>query len=163
LTAAGQVADAVDEVNNLLPDILAVATVEDTLQLLGELHAAWTLLGQLKASVEAEAARKMPKKRVEWAGGAAVRRRSAKRKEWLHDDLAHAVSRASLVNENGELPGDEVRRAVEKAVSSLMFAGSVSWRVGNLAQLGIDADQFCHSEPGRRTVEVHLGSPEATP
>jgi hypothetical protein len=157
------VAEQVDELNNVLPDLLADVTVQQALELLATVRGARQQLATLEAIVERHAAQAMTDKRIEWSGGYAERRRGAKRKEWLHDDLAHAVTRASIVDPaTGELPAEDVRRVVEQAVSGLMNACAPSyWRVGQLGQMGIDVDDYCHSEPGRTTVEVHLGSEEA--
>jgi hypothetical protein len=160
VSQADVVADQIEELHTAIPDLLEDAPLQQALELLGTIRAARQMLSLCEAYAERHCADAMHGKRIEWDGGYAEKRRGAKRKEWLHDDLAHAVTRASIVDPaTGELPDEDVRRVVEQAVSGLMNACAPSyWRVGQLGQMGIDVDDYCHSEPGRTTVEVHLGS-----
>lgn len=153
----------VQDLDDDLPALLDDCTVPQLLEALAQIRQARQHLARLEAIVERHTAQQMEDKRIEWDGGYAERRKGAIRKHWLHDDLAHVVTVAALVDpETGELPGDEVRHAVERAVSELMNTASVAyWRVGQLKRLGIDVGDYCHTEPGRTTVEVHLATDES--
>lgn len=74
----------------------------------------------------------------------------AERKQWDHDGLTSAVVNANLAALNGEIPSDPftVARWITAA------AAPSYWRVGILADLGVDADDYCTRLPGRASVVI---------
>lgn len=158
------VAEQVDELNNVLPDLLADATVPQALELLATVRGARVQLAALEAIVERHAAQAMDKKRVEWDGGVAERRRKAKSVTWLVDDAVHAVAQRAVVNpETGELPDDQTWQTVQQVVSALTNCAGIGYfRTGQLTQLGLDADEYRTSLPGGWAVTVQIGTEEVT-
>lgn len=83
----------------------------------------------------------------------AERRKGRDRKEWQHDDVAHAVVQSALVDPTtGELIGDV--DTAWKVRDAFLNAARPEWRIRPLQSMGIDPDDYCISSPGRTTVAV---------
>lgn len=93
---------------------------------------------------------------VEGVGVVSIHR-PKNRKAWDHDALAGHVLDAHLLRLEGDIPDPWTVR------EWLMGAAHIDyWRVGELADLGIDVDEFCTSTPGRPTVTIiHSNAPAA--
>jgi hypothetical protein len=73
----------------------------------------------------------------------------AERKQWDHEALTSAVVDANLAHADGEVPDPfTVARWVTAAASPSY------WRVGVLAALGVDVDDYCTRLPGRASVVI---------
>jgi hypothetical protein len=156
-TVVDRLAGEVEELDRHAPIFFADCEpdVASGLELLAKVREIRQKLHTVEQFIEREAAQRMGQKRVEWPQGFAVRHKTAKRVTWLSDDLARQVALSAMVDENGALPDEPVQQAVSAVVSAICNAASFGyWRVGQLSLLGIEADEFRHSEPGRWTVEV---------
>jgi hypothetical protein len=156
-TVADRLAGEVEELDRQAPKFFEESTpdVASPLELLAKVRDIRQKLHDVEQYIEREAAVRMGQKRVEWQQGFAVRRKTAKKVTWLSDDLARQVALTAMVDENGELPDGPTQQAVSAVVSAICNAASFGyWRVGQLSLLGIEADEYKHSEPGRWTVEV---------
>jgi hypothetical protein len=93
------------------------------------------------------------------AGIHAIRRQTAEKTVWLHEDLATAVAVSAMVDrETGELPSEEAQVVGSNVKAAIYAAGAFSyWRVGVLKKAGIDVSDYRTRTPGRWTVEVTLG------
>lgn len=75
--------------------------------------------------------------------------RGKDRKAWEHEALLHDVVNAHLEDAEGEIPDPfTIAGWVREA------AGFAYWKSGALKALGIDPDEYCESQPGRRTVSI---------
>lgn len=75
--------------------------------------------------------------------------RGKDRKSWEHEALVRDVVDAHLAQLDGEIPDPfTVAGWIREA------AGIGYWKTGALNALGLDADEFCESSPGRRTVSI---------
>jgi hypothetical protein len=170
-----------DQPTTQAPDLGDVlTTLTDTVRLLGEALLAFDgtpvelcdLLGRIRTQrqtlaeseslVERDAARAMRTAGIdvlEWEGGTAERRGGKDRKEWDHDAVTSAVTRAIIpplaVDQNGEVDED-LAGLLHQAVEQYAATNRPSWRVTALKPLGVDPDDYCHAVPGRATVQVNL-------
>lgn len=158
---AGVVAEQIEELNQQLPDLLADLPALPTLELLAVIRAARKQLYELEGIVERHAANAdgWKRGRFEVAGIFARRTRKSKSVTWLVDDAARAVARAAAVDtETGEVMPDEAKPWVDRAVSALTAAAGIGYfRTSQLERLGIEADEFRHSEPAGYSIEVRVG------
>jgi hypothetical protein len=105
----------------------------------------------------------MPSDKVELPGLFAERKGGKKRTQWQDRDLASAVVTRYLTDpDTGEVMGEdtdayEAARDVTDLI--LRLAGVSYWRVTALRDYGINADDYCTSERGRRTVVIREADP----
>lgn len=147
---------------------LVIETAEQTIadgdvEELARLHYALTTwvrdLRKIAADVEDRLAEVMPDKLLELPDLPVMeRRRGNVRKRWDSDAVLARVVRHSLDPEGtGEYPTDPLD-AVDRVVSGIKAAApitpSMGWRVTALRPI-LDPDEFCESEPGRVTVQIH--------
>lgn len=76
-------------------------------------------------------------------------KRGNERKSWDHEGLGKAVLESLLSDTGGEVPTPwQVRDAIMAA------AGIGYWRVNELRRLGINVDDYCTKERGKRSVVI---------
>jgi hypothetical protein len=163
-TVVERLAVEVEELDKHAPKFFAesLPDIASPLELLAKVRAIRQKLHAVEQYIEREAAQRMGQKRVEWQQGFAVRRQTAERTEWLHEDLATAVLTAAVVDENGELPSEEANVLACKVKQAMVdCAGFSYWRVGKLREYGIDVDDFRKRTPGRYVVEVEIADEAA--
>lgn len=124
------------------------------LELLFDLRESRKKLAEIEAAVEATAAQRMGRQRVEWPGFIAERKGGLDRKHWRNDDVAWAVIKPLAVDANGEYD-DAAVSLISQARDRLVNCAQITgWRVTQLRPLGIDPEQYCEVTTGRRTVMV---------
>lgn len=80
----------------------------------------------------------------------------AKRKDWDTDRVVSAITAVGISGyvdqSTGEVTNAEGVMGYANGVANLLAACTPSWRVGGLAALGLNADDYCSTEYGRATV-----------
>lgn len=157
------VQSAVRGLDQVLSPWLDQALDVELLDALLEVRTSRVALAQFEAVLEGKAAAAMHGDVVEWPRGRAERRGGAKRTAW---DDARVVGRlaqhaAEQLGEQvdqvtGELAADPaVTAAVAREAVALAFtAARPSWRVTALRGMGVQYDDACTTEWGRRTVQL---------
>jgi hypothetical protein len=153
VTAAGLELTSSDD----LPEMLLGLGVLD--QLLGHLRDTRSVLND-------RIAKTMSDDTAEFPGGVAERRWGKPRTQWRNDELSSHVSRLvadrHAVNPStGELD-TELDGLLLAAVEDYAVLARPAWRTRNLRALGVDPDEWCHTEPARATVTVSLGQSEGS-
>lgn len=155
-------ADLLFVTDKLISAEMGYADAVELLEVLAKIREVRKRIHGIEGMVEIAAAKAMGQRSLEWDGGRAERHKTAKRVTWHSDDLAHTVAARTMADDNGELPGEQVQAAVSRVVSAIANCAAFSyWRVGQLEPLGITADEYRSSEPGRWVVDVQLGSEAA--
>jgi hypothetical protein len=136
----GRLWTSIDDLNRDIPaELDAVPDAQSALILLGLLRSARKDLQQVEAFVEHACAGRMDGKDFQAPGVTAVRRQTAEKTVWLHEDLATAVAVSAMVDGNGELPSEEAQIVGSAVKAKLVECGAFSyWRVGKLKAAGID-------------------------
>lgn len=156
--------DDVELMSRDIAEILDSLQEVEALDALAQIRAARQDLAQIEATVERRAARLMAGDVVEWPGGIAERRFGKTRKEWQHDDLVQRVVTLIAVDvatdkTSGETD-DMLAALVQDACARFAETHRPEWRVTALKHMGVDADEFCHSIPGRVTVAITQAGPQ---
>lgn len=82
----------------------------------------------------------------------------APRKSWDHDRLAQEVARR-IVDSAFDMDTGELRMSFHDMVTAMLrYAAPSYWRVTQLAELGIDPDQYCEKGEYKKSVVVRKGS-----
>lgn len=158
----------IDHVSTYLPDKLeeteqATDPLYEKLEILAHIREQRQRLQLSEAIVEAQCAQAMGKvDQVDYPDLHATRRGGKyTRKGWDHPTMRSRIAaNAALKDDTGEFDGDvyeEVLRLLDLVYSVVSVSG---YKVRNLGELGIEYDDACVREPGRRTVEVHHGQRE---
>ena len=158
----------IDHVSQFLPDKL-----EETEQAADPLYEKLTILHHIReerkrlqlseAIVEAQCAQAMGSTDAVDYPDLHATRRGGKytRKGWDHMTMRSRIAaNAALKDDTGEFDGDvyeEVLRLLDLVYSLASVSG---YKVRSLNELGIEYDDACVREPGRRTVEVNRGQRE---
>lgn len=112
----------------------------------------------LTRSIEDNIVGLLPAKRVEVDGlGVLERKRGNARKAWDSEELLGRVIRLAVDPDGtGELPpaGEVLERLRSTLAAVVPFTGSLGWRVTALRELGLDPDEWCHTEPGRLGLQI---------
>lgn len=131
-------------------------TVQEAADDLGRLSEAITTLRQLQASLErwvaqcfrAEGWKVNEPVEVPGVGMVEVRR-STTRRAWQHEQLRTAWLNAYLEQNGGEAPDPFT------VVEAFLKVASINgWKVTGLRSLGLEANDYCDTEPGAPTVKV---------
>lgn len=137
----------------LAPDALALG------HLLAQLRRSVKYLQDCAALVEDEMVKCAPSKQFEVPGvGTAEIHTGSKRTSWNHDEVAGVVAHAladeipAMVTEDGE-PVNHIQYVTD-IINGFRVASSDGWKVTGLRALKIDPDDYCHTEWGRKTVQM---------
>lgn len=146
-------------VADLSDDVPAALDVDDStdavVRLLADLREQRKSLQEIEAYVEAAAVKRLKYGRQQVGDFIAEVKGGKNRTAWQHDDLAWAVCRPLCVDTTTGEINPEARQLVDQVRSRLLDAAAVSyWRVGILRQLDVNPEDFCTSEPGRKTCQV---------
>jgi hypothetical protein len=138
---------AAREVNRAVGDIEST-TVEESAQILGDVRAHIAVLRQCEAGIERWIATCFREEGwrdpVELPGiGMVEVRRSTTRRAWDHEGL-----RARWLNDYVTANGGEVVDPAQIRDALFDVVSVSGWKVTGLKALGIDANDFCQSEPG---------------
>jgi len=153
--ALEMLAGSVEEINRSIPGWVddIDGDMPALLTLLADLREQRRQLALAEAYAETACARAMPANKFEAPGLFAERRGGRSRKEWDHPRVAWRVASAAAVSKStGEMLVDPDRlRAV---VDAFVAASTPGWRVTVLREMGVEFDDACVVEAGRRTVTV---------
>jgi hypothetical protein len=157
----------IDHINNYLPDHMDEADASTDpllakLETLAMLHEQRERLQQLEASVEAKCALAMgATDQVEYPDMYAVRRGGRyTRKSWDHATMQSRIAaNAAVTPETGEFNGDTYEEVLNLLSVVYALVSVSGYKVRGLLEAGIEFDDACVREPGRRTVTVRRGSP----
>jgi hypothetical protein len=131
-------------------------TVEEAADSLGQLSDAIMSLRQLQALLErwvaecfrAEGWKANEPREIPGVGVVEVRR-SRNRRAWQHEQLRSAWLNEYLSRNGGEAPDPFT------VVADFLKVASINgWKVTGLREYGLEADDWCDSEPGTPTVQV---------
>lgn len=115
-------------------------------------------LRTLIRSIEDDVVALLPAKKVVVDGlGVLEKKKGSARKAWQSEDLLGQVIRLAVDPDGtGEIPppGELLERLRSTLVAVVPFTGSLGWRVGALRDLGLDPDEWCHTEPGRIGLQI---------
>lgn len=79
---------------------------------------------------------------------------SSNRKGWQHKDLANVVS-DRLISGAVDFETGEIGKSTRDLMLEMLdYAGVGYWKVTSLAELGVDADQYCTKGDSRPTISV---------
>lgn len=146
-------------VTRLSDDVPAALDVDDSteavVRLLADLREQRKALAEMEAYVEAAAVKRIPYGQTRIGDWIVDVKGGKDRREWKHDDLAWAVVRDVAVDKDTGEVVEEARQIVDEVRSRLLNCIGISyWRTTQLKPLGIDADDYSTSTPGRRTVRL---------
>lgn len=155
----------VDHVSKFLPDRLeetsqATDPLYEKLEILAHIRQERQRLQLSEAIVEAQCAQAMGRTdQVDYPDLHATRRGGRwTRKSWDHGTMRSRIAaNAALKDDTGEFDAEtyeEVMRLLDLVYSLASVSG---YKVRGLGELGIEFDDACVREPGRRTVEVNRG------
>lgn len=152
-----RLSDALEQLEVDVVDVCTEGDVETLARLHVQLAEDKHRLALCSRAVEERLAEVMPK-RVELDGLPVIeRRQGATRKQWQSEDLLDLLLRRASFDDDGTLrDSTEIRDRVRaELVACVPFTGSLGWRVTALKERDIDPDEWCESQPGRVSVQIH--------
>lgn len=156
----------IDHVSTHLPDKLEEAgqasdPLYEKLQILAHIREERKRLQLSEAIVEAQCAQAMGRSdAVDYPDLYATRRGGTwTRKAWEHDTMRSRIATCIAVDPHtGEYDGEKYADVLELLYRFADLVSVSGYKVKGLAAAGIEFDDACTREPGRRTVEVQRGS-----
>lgn len=157
--------DAVEALGKAMPDLVAAADDPQALglaRLLFDVREARTALYQLEQDLEGTTAKALMADELQGEGVRVERYRSRDRKEWDHETWRRDV-RAKVLRRHGALKAAAVVTADGEPLDVDLYAlladvqdvhGASAPKVTALRQLGLDAADYCKTEPGTAHVRV---------
>lgn len=142
------------ELSESVPTTLDTADAATAVRLLADLRLHRQALASIEAFTEAAVARLLDKGTHAVAGFQVTVHSAGRWTDWRHDDVAFAVCRDIAVDPaTGEVI-PEVVQIIDQVRSRLLNCSRPTWRLTQLANVGVDPGNYAKWSKGRRTVQL---------